>query len=233
MAIRLNVIGCDPVPLSVDGDEDVSLKADGTAYEYGGGDTILDIYLGKATEWSNGEIEEVPNCMFYNANKLTKVSTPNARKIGFYAFEYCSSLKELSSPNVEYISSVAFMHCSDLTSVTLPSATFIGGSVFQSCANLRYIDLPAIETIGDQAFQNCSNLYTLIVRTDHVPTMTRESALYYTPIYYKTGYIYVPRDLISQYEVAKSWKIAKGRYRALEDYTVDGTITGDLDESKI
>lgn len=54
-----------------------------------------------------------------------------------------------------------------------------------------------------------------------------------TPIANGTGYIYVPSALIEQYKVAENWSTYASQFRALEDYTVDGTITGELDETKI
>ena len=54
-----------------------------------------------------------------------------------------------------------------------------------------------------------------------------------TPIASGTGYIYVPRALVDSYKVATNWATYAAQFRALEDYTVDGTVTGDLDESKI
>jgi hypothetical protein len=39
--------------------------------------------------------------------------------------------------------------------------------------------------------------------------------------------------LVDEYKAATNWSTYAGRIRALEDYTVDGTITGELDESKI
>jgi hypothetical protein len=48
-----------------------------------------------------------------------------------------------------------------------------------------------------------------------------------------TGYVYVPRSLVDSYKSATNWSTYANQFRALEDYTVDGTITGELDESKI
>ena len=48
-----------------------------------------------------------------------------------------------------------------------------------------------------------------------------------------TGYIYVPASLSASYKTAGNWTAFSNQFRALEDYTVDGTVTGDLDESKI
>lgn len=48
-----------------------------------------------------------------------------------------------------------------------------------------------------------------------------------------TGYIYVPSALISDYEAATNWASLAGQFRAIEDYTVDGTLTGDMDYDKM
>jgi hypothetical protein len=48
-----------------------------------------------------------------------------------------------------------------------------------------------------------------------------------------TGYIYVPAARVNNYKSATYWKDYAAQIRALEDYTVDGTITGALDPNKI
>ena len=63
--------------------------------------------------------------------------------------------------------------------------------------------------------------------------------LYSSLIHLGTGYIYVPKALLSDddatkdYRRATNWSTYADQFRALEDYTVDGTITGELDPSKI
>ena len=61
----------------------------------------------------------------------------------------------------------------------------------------------------------------------------------YNPTGAKDGYIYVPRALLSDtdetkdYRRATNWSTFATQFRALEDYTVDGTTTGELDPNKI
>lgn len=118
--------------------------------------------------------------------------------------------------------------------------TEVGDSAFVSCNSLKLVDLPSITKIGTQAFMSCSSLDTLILRNESVPVDTQHNTakmsigaswLLGTPIANGAGYIYVPKALATPYGnmsyVTPSW------LRALEDYTVDGTITGELDESKI
>jgi hypothetical protein len=62
--------------------------------------------------------------------------------------------------------------------------------------------------------------------------------LYYTnsfdgsPIANGTGYIYVPGALHNSYLADTKWSTYANQFRRLEDYTVDGTINGELDTSR-
>ena len=53
------------------------------------------------------------------------------------------------------------------------------------------------------------------------------------PIASGAGYIYVPAALVDSYKVATNWSTYAAQFRALEDYTVDGTTMGELDPNKI
>lgn len=83
------------------------------------------------------------------------------------------------------------------------------------------------------SFYYCTNLKVLILRSASVVTLANTNALIATAISGKKGYIYVPRDLVDEYKAASNWVTYASQFRALEDYTVDGTTTGALDESKI
>ena len=62
---------------------------------------------------------------------------------------------------------------------------------------------------------------------------TLDMRIYNSAIESGTGYIYVPSALIDSYKTAKNWSSHAAQFRALEDYTVDGTVTGAIDETKI
>ena len=135
---------------------------------------------------------------------------------------------------VESIGSYAFSSCSKLTSVDFPAATSISSYAFQACSNLTSVNFPVATSIGSYAFSGCSNLTSLILRkSDAICTLSNISAFNNTPIKSGTGYIYVPRVLVDTYKAATNWSTYANQFRALEDYTVDGTITGALDQSKI
>ena len=153
--------------------------------------------------------------------------------IGRYTFISCSKLTSVDFPAVTNIGDEAFISCYKLTSVDFPAVTSIGGYAFSGCTNLTSVDFPVVTSIGSFAFISCSQLTALILRSENVCTLSATNALNSTPIASGTGYIYVPRALVDSYKEATNWSAYAARFRALEDYTVDGTITGELDESKI
>jgi hypothetical protein len=108
----------------------------------------------------------------------------------------------------------------------------IAGNAFTENKKLAYLNLPNVVRIGDGAFGNCSSLKTLILSSETMCTIGAWP-IEGTPLKNGTGYVYVPRALIDSYKTATSWSTIANQFRALEDYTVDGTVTGELDESKI
>ena len=138
-------------------------------------------------------------------------------------------------PKLQEVPYEAFASCKVLANVHIPEATSILGSAFSTDYALAKIDLPKVTTIDSSVFSGCSKLKTLILRhSEGVVTLKNKNALNATLIYKKTtGYVYVPAALIEDYKVATNWSFFATQFRALEDYTVDGTVTGELDESKI
>jgi hypothetical protein len=84
------------------------------------------------------------------------------------------------------------------------------------------------------AFYECKALIALVLReTSAVCTVSSSGIFGSTPIANGAGYIYVPAALVDSYKAATNWSAFAAQFRALEDYTVDGTTTGALDEAKI
>lgn len=112
--------------------------------------------------------------------------------------------------------------------------TIIGKYAFGSSNRLTIVDIPNVTSIADVAFCDCSELKSLILRNpETVCTLGPTNVFLRTPITSGTGYIYVPAALVNSYKAATNWKTYANQIRALEDYTVDGTISGELDETKI
>lgn len=155
-------------------------------------------------------------------------------KVNGYAFTGLSSLTSISLPNVTTVNNYGFWRCgNNLISVDLPKATKIGDYSFYYCQGLTSLDLPKATSVGYQTFHYCSALATVILRSETMVTSTDSTVFKNTPIESGTGYIYVPSALVDTYKAHARWKTYANQFRALESYTVDGTITGALDATKI
>lgn len=154
---------------------------------------------------------------FLNQKKLQKAEFPNAWTTGYFGFSGCSAL----------------------TTAIFPKMREISACGFSGCTSLKIIDFPLLRQINDSGLSN-SGIEVLTIRnTDGMCALGNVNALTGTPIANGTGYIYVHRkflsdtDASSDYRRATNWSTYYTQFRALEDYTVDGTTTGALDESKI
>lgn len=179
--------------------------------------------------------------------QIQSVNCPLVETLGAGAFYNCDNLTDVNLPSAyDFSAGEAFNSCDSLSKIVLPSATHIGRRTFGNMGRLKIIDLPALELCEFQSFSACSQLIAIAIRSSNVAVARRsdfiEVSCYhfhgtvnatYNPNGEKDGYFYVPKALIEDYKVATNWTTYDDRFRALEDFTVDGTITGELDESKI
>ena len=182
---------------------------------------------------------------FSDCTSLHTVDFPNTTEVGPYAFRNCTSLTAVNLPNATKFNGNAFYDCKSLTTINLPNATILGNSIFSNCQQLETVDLPKVTSILSSAFSSCWVLTAVILRNETTVTLSGTSAFnncYHilgtvnatgNPTGAKDGYIYVPRALVDSYKTAPNWSTYATQFRALEDYTVDGTITGELDPTKI
>lgn len=155
------------------------------------------------------------------------------------------TITECSNDRVTSVGDDAFNNCTNLTKVDFPNVTSVGKYAFEDCTNLTRADLLNATSIANSAFAYCKSFTALILRSNSMCTLGNSNAFsnclhfngtlntIYNPTGAKDGYIYVPRALIENYKVATNWSTYATQFRALEDYTVDGTITGELDPNKI
>ena len=154
---------------------------------------------------------------------------------GHMAFCNCTALTSVDMPNAKIAHQSSFSVCSNLTNVNLPNATGIGFQAFYNCTALTKLDLPKVSSIDDGAFQYCGNLKTLILRKDAVCKLGNTGAFMGTPFALdgSGGKCLVPSSRISSYRSYTNWSVLYEAgtclFLALEDYTVDGTITGEID----
>ena len=202
-AIREKTGGTDPVAVS-----DMAGKIEGI-HAGGGGD--IDALIDRS---------------------ITKISSSSITSIGGSAFQDCSSLTTVDFPVATSIGNYAFQDCSSLTTADFPVVTSIGNYAFYNCKKLTMVDFPVATSIGSSAFRTCSKLKSLLLRGNNVCTLNK-NVFVAAPISSGTGYIYVPSALIEQYKASTNWSTYAAQFRALEDYTIDGTVTGKLDPEKI
>ena len=183
---------------------------------------------------------------FMHCSVLKSINIPNATICGGESFKSCNTLENIYAPKVSVIQSKAFETCVALTHIDFfPEVTTIHNNAFDHCTEIVEIDFPKVATIYTEAFQRSFRLTRVILRNSSVCKLVNiyafrwcyhlsgEVSSTYNPEGLKDGYIYVPRDLVESYKSETNWSNFATQFRALEDYTVDGTTTGALDESKI
>jgi hypothetical protein len=140
-------------------------------------------------------------------------------------FYYCTNLEvipQLNTNNGKNFAN-AFNTCKKLKKIDMSrfycTSTEYSAGICFACNSLKAF---IIRSFGDQyilasgAFQACYR-------------MLHEANATYNPNNTEDGYVYVPRDMIETLSSATNWSTLQ--FRALEDYTDDGTTTGKfLDE---
>ena len=194
-------------------------------------------------EIADNTIQTMRNYAFSYCDKLESVDLPACETISSDCFAYCTNLVHVNLPLATSATYQAFQGCQNLKTLRLPSATSMGSNAFSNCYKLKRTDFSLNISIMN-SFSGCHSLIALILRSESLCVMggdrlsscshfTGTVNATYNPDGLKDGYIYVPRALVEQYKVATNWSVYASQFRALEDYTVDGTIHGKLDESKI
>lgn len=186
----------------------------------------------KLTTVNIPKLQLIGEWAFYKCKSLTTMNFPNVIKIFGRGFEGCESLTTINFPNVREIEYLAFYDCKSLVSIYFPNVETIHHDVFGGCDSLTTVDLPALKTISESSFDDLVPMSAFILRGNVVPEVTEiqwGTIRLGSSIAKGTGYIYVPRALINEYKTHKYWSGHAAQFRALEDYTVDGTTTGALD----
>lgn len=128
----------------------------------------------------------------------------------------------------ESVTDRAFYGVYSLEKVVLPNVTDINGYAFADCEALYQVDLSKVGGIYFSAFDTTALKALIIRNTEMVPELWDINAFHNTPISLGYGYIYVPQALIESYRVATNWANFADQLRILEDYTADGTVTGEF-----
>lgn len=198
-------------------------------YAFKGCSSLTDVDLSASTL-----LRAIDVYCFNLCGALARVKLPTSiNKLYQDVFKGCSALTTITGlDNLSEAQYEAFSGCSALTALKLPALTTVGGSVCYGCSAMTLCDLgnSALSgiTIGDQMWRRCSALASVVLRYNTACALPGTNVFDRTLIASGTGYIYVPRDLIATYEAATNWTTYAGQFRAIEDYTADGTIDGDF-----
>jgi hypothetical protein len=115
----------------------------------------------------------------------------------------------------------------------------LGANMFFNCTALETADLPNVTVSGTNGFSDCKALKTVMLRSTTMCSLQNVGVFNNTPFATNGtgGRCLVPRSLIESYQTATNWSTlyAAGTctFLALEDYTIDGTITGEIDWDKL
>lgn len=163
--------------------------------------------------------------------KLKVINMPKLQKFPFggetesiaSALQYKQTLTTVNFDSLGTVPKDIFNGCVNLSNVSVKGATVVGSMAFYNCRSLSKIDLPKATLIGTYAFADCSNLQTVILRATTMCQLRLISNNYVgnftrTPIESGTGYIYVPKALLTTYQNDTYWATYANQFRAIEDY---------------
>lgn len=233
-------------------DDDVTVESLGGS---GTDERFKQLVEGTLTEIDDSEATAIRDYAFYRITNLQKFHGANVEKIGEYAFSTNQGtpvLVDILFPKCTEIKSYAFRNCRFLPKASFPSMKKINSNSFYNCVAMEMVDLGQVITIGNEAFSGNASLKVAILRnTEQMAALSSKTAFdncyhfhgtvntTYNPEGKKDGYFYVPRKWLSDedetmdYRRATNWTTLATQFRALEDYTVDGTTTGELDWEKV
>lgn len=221
-----------------------------------GDDAVIDSIIKRTIqEYNDDTVTKVRQNAFNRCKVLQSVDLPNVTKVETNAFLECTTLASANLPKAEYLQSSAFSKCSALVTVNAPLVTRVYGDVFRGCTSLTELCLPKatrldsnslrgcsalvsadfqeLTRIDDYTFPGCSSLKALMLRGSTVVTLAGPNGFScqgeISLIASGAGHIYVPAALIDSYKAANNWSTYTNQFRKLEEWTVDGTVTGELD----
>lgn len=182
---------------------------------------------------------------FHGCSALKSADFPLATSVGGSGFYGCSAMTYVNLPKATSFGTYTFLQCYGLIDVCFPACVTVENTAFYNCTYLERADFPVCTSIDTQAFRGNVLLTALILRSETMCELKNTNAFLncyhftgtvhsrYNPDGLQDGYFYVPAALVASYQTATNWSTYSTQFRALEDYTVDGTITGALDDTKI
>lgn len=181
-----------------------------------GKDRLMDLVNGTITTFSNNDITILREYALYGCRNLVSVNIPNVTRIEGNVFKNCNKLSEVNMPKIREVWGSAFLQ-----------------------TGIEKIDLGQITYFIENLFYG-GKIKIIVLRYDaNVVPLRHTNALALTP--FDTGgtggVLLVPSAFVTAYTEATNWSVYYGkgltRFLALEDYTLDGTTTGEIDWNKV
>lgn len=192
----------------------------------------------KLVSFEAPNVTSVGQVCFWSDVALTSLNLKSLKSAEQSAFVNCGALENTNFQNLESLGPMAFAGCKSLRTLRFPKIKSLNTGLFINCSALEIIEFSengnsSRLTFGDNNFNQCNNLKALVLRNGVVHTLGGISGYLSPTIEDGTGFIYVPRNYLETYKTATNWSVYAEQFRALEDYTVDGAVSGDIDETKI
>ena len=192
--------------------------------------------------------------MYSGCSKATSFPALDTSSGTSFSSMYYQCSSATSFPLIDTSSGTSFSYmyyqCSSATS--FPALDTSKGTdlrnMYYNCFDVEKIDISHFNISSTSNVNNwcngCRTLKAVIIRsfgTNYILNTTSFTNCYhilgttnatYNPNGDKDGYIYVPRDMIATLSSSTNWSTHASQLRALEDYTKDGTTTGEFDDEK-
>lgn len=153
-----------------------------------------DVLNGSTTDfYDNAATNLVANAFFRNG-VVKSVSLKNVVTGGQAAFQYAAASK-----------------------IYLPKIQSVETYFAYASSSVEWVYFGAAESIQAYAFSVCSALKAVILAGDQVATLASTNAFASSGISEGTGFIYVPDDLVTQYQAATNWSTYAAQIKGLSE----------------
>lgn len=194
----------------------------------GGGDESGKALVDRSIEhFEDGEITTIGDHAFRDCKNLMTVQMTAVINVRTYAFAGCTSLEIVNMPAATTVTAYAFQGCKALKRIELPECRILARYAFLDSGLVKAIlggggigqyafgDNVSLETvdirgsgwsINPYAFYGCTGLKALILRdwTGNW-SVPKENAFTGTPIEAGSGYIYVPKAMMTTLQRDAEW----------------------------
>ena len=172
-------------------------------------------------------VTKIGHTAFKDSQQLTECVLPDSiTEIGANTFIGCFNLTSNNfhiPTNLKIIPANFISECEKITgTINLPSSITTLNSTCMDLTRIDTVKVNSIIGINNMAFNYCSKLANFVIYandgTDNLCAMYNSSVFNGTPIKNKTGYIYVPDDLVENYKKATNWSVYASQIKPLSEY---------------